>query len=119
MSEEQQNVPATPAAGEQSKESESTFDRFVYHQRRAMEEAGKAVEALLPEGFRTHAAEASKEFEKGVKVLVDAAITELEKLGQRAQQVGQQPAAEGDDGTEEAKERLSTTGKVKVKVQVE
>ena len=56
--------------------------------------------------FRDHGSEASREFAKGLKVLVDAAINELEKVSKKVE--------------EEAEERrASTTGKTKVKVQVE
>lgn len=60
-------------------EFETPMDRFFFHQRRALEETGKALEALLPPDFRSHAGEASKEFAKGFHVLVDAAIDELKK----------------------------------------
>jgi len=77
-----------------------------------LEEASKAIEALLPEGFKTHGTEAQKEFQKGFKVLMDAAVAELEKINRRAEQA----AAESEEA---AAERPSSTGKVKVKVQVE
>lgn len=82
------------------------FDEFLYHQRRALEETGKALEALLPEGFRNHSAEATKEFSKGFRVLVDAAMEEFKKASQKAE------AAMDDD-------QPSTTGPTKVKVQVD
>jgi hypothetical protein len=31
-------------------DSDSAWETFIYHQRRALEEAGKALDALLPEG---------------------------------------------------------------------
>jgi hypothetical protein len=96
--------PETP-----SEESpQNPLDSFIYHQRRALEETGKALEALLPEGFREHGSEAGKEFIKSFKVLVDAAITEIEKATNRVEVV-----------TEESDDKPSTTGKTKVKVQVE
>lgn len=82
------------------------FEEFLYHQRRAMEETGKALEALLPEGFRTHSAEATREFTKGFRVLVDAAMDEIKKASEK------QASSSDDNDT-------STTGKTKVKVQVE
>jgi hypothetical protein len=82
------------------------FEEFLYHQRRALEETGKALEALLPEGFRTHSSEATKEFTKGFRVLVDAAMEEIKKASQKAE----------TDGSDDD---VSTTGKAKVKVQVE
>jgi hypothetical protein len=104
--------PAAEQAAPETEEKErNAIDQFIYHQRRALEEASKAVDALLPEGFKTHGAEAQKEFNKGFKVLVDAAIAELEKINRRSEQAAQD-AQEGDP-------RPSSTGKVKVKVQVE
>jgi hypothetical protein len=82
------------------------LEAFVYHQRRALEETGKALEALLPEGFRAHGGEAGREFVKGFKALIDAAIDEIEK------------ATAKEDGTDQD-DRPSTTGKSKVKVQVD
>ena len=83
-------------------------DAFVFHQKRALEETGKALDALVPPGFKEHGAEAGREFVKGFKVLVDAAITELEKMSKEMEKA----RAEGDD-------RPSSTGPNKVKVQVE
>jgi hypothetical protein len=92
---------------EPTAEEKTPLEEFVTHQRRAVEEMGKALEALLPEGFREHGSEASKEFAKGFKVLVDAAIGELEKVSKKVEEEA------GDSG------KSSTTGKTKVKVQVE
>lgn len=88
----------------------TAFEEFLYHQRRALEETGKALEALLPEGFRVHGSNASKEFTKGFRVLVDAAVEELKKASGKAQKPGEDP--KDDSGP-------STTGKTKVKVQVD
>lgn len=98
---------STPEMNEE--ESRTAFEEFLYHQRRALEETGKALEALLPEGFRTHGSNASKEFTKGFRVLVDAAMDELKQASNKAKE-----AAEADDD-----DSPSTTGKTKVKVQVD
>jgi len=100
------NPEAEPVEEEELK---NPFETFIYHQRRALEETGKALEALLPEGFREHGGEASKEFIKGFKALVDAAITEIEKATSQVEEV------KDDDSNEPP----STTGKTKVKVQVD
>lgn len=84
------------------------FEEFLYHQRRALEETGKALEALLPEGFREHGTEATRQFTKGFRVLVDAALDEVKKAGEKVNS-----ATGGDD------DAPSTTGKTKVKVQVD
>ncbi|MCU0498276.1 MAG: hypothetical protein MUF87_13065 [Anaerolineae bacterium] len=86
------------------------FEEFLYHQRRALEETGKALEALLPEGFRVHSAEATKEFSKGFRVLIDAAVDEIKKASERVE-VNVKVNSDDDD--------TSTTGKTKVKVQVD
>lgn len=100
--EENQNVDET------SEESPRTpFEEFLHHQRRALEETGKALEALLPEGFRTHGSQASKEFARGFRVLVDAAMQELRKARTDAEEIA------------EDEPPVSTTGKTKVKVEVE
>lgn len=87
----------------------STFETFLYHQRRALEETGKALESLLPEGFRSHSKQATSEFTTGLRVLVDAAIEEIKKANEGDKHV----SVEMDD------DKPSTTGKTKVKVQVE
>ncbi len=94
----EENEPRTP------------IEEFLYHQRRALEETGKALEALLPDGFRTHGANASKEFTKGFRVLVDAAMDELGKAKKEG-------SAATDDESDDS--GPSTTGKTKVKVQVD
>lgn len=101
------NVPETPEGEETPR---TPFEEFMEHQRRALEETGKALEALLPEGFRTHGCNASKEFTQGFRVLVDAAMDEFKKASKKAEQ-----EAEDSDDSGPA----PTTGKTKVKVQVE
>ena len=87
------------------------FEEFVFHQRKALEETGKALEALIPDGVREHGSEAGREFVKGFKALVDAAITEIEKATSKVQ-------ADFKEAVENT-EPPSTTGKTKVKVEVE
>ncbi len=87
-------------------------ESFIYHQRRALEHTGKALEALLPEGFREHGTSASKEFIKSFQVLVDAAIGEIEKATTRVEDVAKEHQDDDND-------KPSTTGRTKVKVEVE
>jgi len=94
-------------------EFESPFEEFLYHQRRALEETGKALESLLPEGFRTHGSNASKEFTKGFRVLVDAAVDEMRKASSK--HTSEEDA--GDEGEDDTPP--SSTGKTKVKVEVD
>jgi hypothetical protein len=99
-------------------EFETPMDRFFFHQRRALEETGKALEALLPPDFRSHAGEASKEFAKGFSVLVDAAIDELKKVSEREEE--DEKASDEDEGDDDnGDEPPSTTGKTKVKVKLD
>lgn len=87
------------------------MEQFFFHQRRALEETRKALETMLPPGFADHSSEAGREFAKGFRVLVDAAIDELKKVSEKAE--NEEEGEEGDDDSP------STTGKTKVKVQVD
>lgn len=97
-------------------EFETPMDRFFFHQRRALEETGKALEALLPPDFRSHAGEASKEFAKGFSVLVEASIDELKRVSEREEANTQSPIPDDDDDDNDPP---STTGKTKVKVKLD
>lgn len=99
MTEEQNTTQTEPT---------KPLDQFVEHQKRALEETGKAIEALLPPDFVSHAKEAQKEFLAGFKVLTDTFIDEMEKVAKKPAQ-----SADSDD------DKPSTTGKTKVKVQVD
>lgn len=90
---------------------ERAFNEFLEHQRRALDESGKALDALLPPGFKEHGSAAAEEFRKGLKVLVDYTIDELEKVTKSEEAP---PAPKEDD-----EPPPSTTGRSKVKVQVE
>jgi hypothetical protein len=93
-------------------ETMTPMESFFYHQRRALEETGKALEALLPPDFRKHGAEASREFSTGFKILVDAAIDELKKVSEKEEAANVADDGEGDD-------KPASTGKNKVKVDVD
>lgn len=96
---------------------ENPMERFFFHQRRALEETGKALEALLPPDFRSHAGEASKEFAKGFRVLVDASIDELKKVSERAEEEAKAAKTDDDDNNDD--EPPATTGKTKVRVKLD
>jgi PHP family Zn ribbon phosphoesterase len=97
--------------------SQTPMERFFYHQRRALEETGKALEALLPTGFREHGGRAGEEFTKGFRILIDATIDELKKISEREEEPTK--PAEPEAETEKEEEKPSTTGKTKVKVKVD
>lgn len=101
------DVNTTPETDESA--PRNPFETFLFHQRRALEETGKALEALLPEGFREHGANATREFTKGLRVLMEAAVDEVKKASDKMKSEG--AASDEDDD--------STTGTTKVKVQVE
>ncbi|MBZ0300825.1 MAG: hypothetical protein K8J31_13830 [Anaerolineae bacterium] len=104
MSEEQMNTQP-----EAEPKKATPIDEFVAHQKRALDETGKAIEALLPPEFVKHTKEAQKEFVAGFKVLADTFIDEMEKVAKKVESQGK---SDEDD-------KPSTTGKTKVKVQVE
>lgn len=106
MSEEQKNPQ--PEAEQAEPKPPTPIDQFVEHQRRALEETGKAIESLLPPDFVSHAKEAQKEFIAGFRVLADTFIDEMEKVAKKVE------TQKTDD-----EDKPSTTGKAKVKVQVE
>jgi PHP family Zn ribbon phosphoesterase len=95
---------------------QTPMERFFYHQRRALEETGKALEALLPAGFREHGQKATEEFIKGFRILIDSTIDEMKKISEREEEPAK-PAAEKKDDDDEPKP--PTTGKTKVKVKVD
>ena len=59
------------------------LEQFIFHQRRGLEEFGKAMESLLPPGFKEHTQKAAgNEFATGFRVLIDAAIDEIKKASE-------------------------------------
>ncbi len=63
---------------------ESPFDAFVEHQRKAIMEAFKAFESLLPVAVREHGETALKEMFEGYRTLFNSAIDELVKTIDKA-----------------------------------
>jgi hypothetical protein len=58
-------------------ETEKIIDEFVEHQKKAITEATKAVESLIPEGFKKHGEAALKEMVEGYRNLFNSAIDEI------------------------------------------
>lgn len=79
MSEDMNPIPEDPVEGEDAK---TPLEQFIFHQRRGLEEFGKAMESLLPPGFREHTQAAGNEFANGFRVLIDAAIDEIKKASE-------------------------------------
>jgi len=84
---------------------QNPFDQFMEHQRKAMDEATKAIETLLPPGFKEHSKAAIEELIEGFKVLFEGTLDgikdEINKMGK-----------DTDEGGE------SSTGANKVKVEL-
>lgn len=100
------------------------MEKFFYHQRRALEETGKALESLLPVEFRKHGSEASKEFSKGMRVLVDTAIDELKKISERDENEDDDEKQDDieevtNDDDDDGEPPSSSTGKSKVKIKLD
>ncbi len=110
------NGHSPEAEKETPEDLRKAFERFVDHQKKAFDEAGKAVDALLPTGFKEHGNEARREFIKGFKVLVDSAISELEKASREFEK-RREEVTEPSSGGEQPPP--STTGKTKVKIQLD
>ena len=112
MSEYQPNEPQTDEPKTES--AKVPFDEFLKHQKRAVEETGKAIDALFPPGFKEHSEQAGREFVSGMKVLADAVIDGLQKASKDFDKNFNRnppPPSSGD--------RPSSTGTTKVKVEVD
>jgi hypothetical protein len=115
MTENPTSNPDQPAAEDTSKNEtgkipETPFGAFLYHQRLALEEAAKAVQALIPPDFKVHSKEARSQFVEGFRVLVNSAneaLARVEKMNTDAD--AEKPAEQP---------RPKTTGKAKIKVEV-
>jgi hypothetical protein len=91
---EAQMVKETPLAETPEKEipAEPTpFDDFVEHEKKALQEFGKAFAALLPEGLREHGDTAVREMVEGYRRLFNATLDDLVKLVERAKLEEKQP----------------------------
>jgi hypothetical protein len=89
-------------------QNEKPFDAFVGHQKRAAEEAAKAIESLLPPEFREHGKAAINESVEGFRILVNAVMDELKPSANKSEEKAEDtppPSA-------------SKTGKTKVKVEL-
>lgn len=120
MAENEQDIKVTTSKTDAGDQDETPMEKFFFHQRRALEETGKALEALLPPDFRKHGGEASREFARGFRVLVDAAIDELKKVSEKeeAEAAEDKPEAKNEDNDDDD-DSPSTTGKTKVKVKLD
>jgi hypothetical protein len=58
-------------------EKKKPVDDFVEHQKRALDEAGKALESLLPPEFREHGKAAVNESIEGFRVLLNSMLDDF------------------------------------------
>src|SRR4051812_13543237 len=96
-------------------EKHDPFAEFLRHQQRAAEETGRALDSLLPPGFKEHSKQARREFISGMKVLFDAALDGLDKASKDFDRNFNRDRTSDTD----AGDRPSSTGTTKVKVQVD
>jgi hypothetical protein len=71
-----------PEENQDPEDPKTPLEQFLFHQRRALEETGKALESLLPPGFKSHTQAAGNEFASGFRVLIDAAIDEIKNASE-------------------------------------
>ncbi len=121
MSEEMKPTPEE-AVGD---DGQTPLEQFIFHQRRGLEEFGKAMESLLPPRFKEHTQAAGNEFATGFRVLIDAAIDEIKKASEmedhdapgeadhEAQARANLSAEEDDD---ESSDDASKSGKIRVEL---
>ncbi len=98
--------PETPES--EAKSESSPLNEFMTHQRKAADEAMKAMGALLPPEFRSHGKTAREEFLLSFKVLIEGAAAVVDRELKHSQERKGSDSGSGP----------STTGKSKVKVEV-
>ncbi|TVR23824.1 MAG: hypothetical protein EA396_02535 [Anaerolineaceae bacterium] len=70
--------PAKATEEEMTEEEQATvFKIFMDHQRKAAEEAGKALEGLVPTAVRDHGSAAFKEMVEGYRQLFNSALDKV------------------------------------------
>lgn len=70
-------VPETPVEA-------TPFDEFVEHEKKAVQEFGKAFATLLPEGLREHGDTAVKEMVEGYRRLFNATLDDVVHMVEKA-----------------------------------
>lgn len=112
-----------PAPEEQpeSEDAKTPLEQFIFHQRRGLEEFGKAMESLLPPGFKEHTQAAGSEFATGFRVLIDAAIDEIKKASEMENTTAYSgaepdPQTRANLSSDDEDAASSGTGKIKVEL---
>jgi hypothetical protein len=62
----------------------TALDTFVEHQRKALDEATKAIKALIPNGVQTHSEAAVREVIEGYRQLFNTTLDELTEFIKKA-----------------------------------
>ncbi len=76
--------PEAPVEVVEASKTPTNIENFIEHQRKAAEEAGKALKALIPESVTTHSEAAIKESLEGYRNLVNSTIDEVVTFLQKA-----------------------------------
>ena len=125
MTDEMNTNPEEQSEQPEPELPKTPLEQFLFHQRRGLEEFGKALESLLPPGFKKHTQAAGNEFASGFRVLVDAAIDEIKKASEmedpealaEAEQERQASANLASDDDDD--DNTATSGKGKIKVELD
>lgn len=111
---EEQNTTGS-AEGKPAVTLENVIKGFLDHQANSVREAGRAVDALLPEDFKKHGKNSLKEGLKSYQVLFDAGLDVLNRAGKSVDEA----LKRAQDNLKENDARASSTGTNKVRVEVE
>ena len=87
-------------------QEKNAFEKFVDHQKKAYEEAGQAMDALIPPDFKKHSKAALKESVEGFRVLFNTVIDIISDELDR------------DDSTETDSDDKNGNGGKKIKIEV-
>jgi len=120
-----EEMNTNPEDNHESEHPKTPLEQFLFHQRRALEETGKALESLLPPGFKSHTQAAGNEFASGFRVLIDAAIDEIKSASEmedpealaREEQERQASSNLASDDSDD--DDTDSSGKSKIKVEVD
>lgn len=96
---------------EQAEAERTPLEGFLHHQRKAAEATLKALGAFIPPDFRKYSREAREEYLKSFKVLIEGARATVEREIHRNR-------SKAEDSKDGQPTRTSSTGKTKVKVEV-
>jgi hypothetical protein len=120
-----EEMNTNPEENQNPEDPKTPLEQFLFHQRRALEETGKALESLLPPGFKSHTQAAGSEFASGFRVLIDAAIDEIKNASEmedpeaQAQAEQERQASSNLSSDDSDDDDTADSGKGKIKVEVD